>query len=390
MLTNLLIKVFIKNHNDVSNTQVRNSYGILGGIIGIILNVLLSFTKLIIGFIVSSIAITADGFNNFTDALSSIITIFGFKLASKPADKEHPFGHGRIEYISALVVSFIVMLVGFQFVQTSISKIRNPKPLFFETIPFILLIISIIIKLWISSFDKTIGNKINSAALKAASLDALGDVFTTSCVAIGFLASKFTKFPIDGYLGLFVALFIMYSGFNLIKDTINPLLGEAPDSQLVVDLKKMVLSYDNIVGVHDLIIHNYGPGRCMASIHAEIPSDIDFIKIHEIIDEAEREISKKLNLHLVIHMDPLCIINEENLEAYNEINEIIEAHPNLTSFHDFRVIGEGGNKTIIFDAVINSKYRNISSEDIKSQLTDSIQESHPNYNCIITIDNNFL
>lgn len=392
MITNLLISKFIKNKNDISNETVRNAYGVLGGIVGISVNILLSLTKLIIGIIVSSIAITADAFNNLSDALSSIITIVGFKMASKPADEEHPFGHGRIEYISALIVAFLVMLVGFQFVQSSISKIRNPEKITFELIPFILLIFSILLKLWLSKFNKTIGNRINSSALKAASVDALGDVFTSSCVAISFLASKFTSFPIDGYFGLLVALFILYSGFNLVKETLNPLLGEAPDPELVKNIREMVLSYDNILGVHDLIIHNYGPGKAMASIHAEIPSDISVMKIHDIIDEAERTISEKLNIHLVIHMDPICMIDEENTKTLNEINKIIESNPHFISIHDFRIIGEGDNKTIIFDAVanINSKdKKEINNETLKEELTSLIHDMHPTYKCVITIDNHY-
>ena len=390
MITKILISKFIKNNEDINNTSVRNSYGVLGGIVGIFINLLLSITKIFIGVIVSSIAITADGFNNLSDALSSIVTIIGFKMASKPADEEHPFGHGRIEYISALIVAFLVMLVGLQFVKSSITKIITPEKITFELIPFLLLLFSIILKLWLSHFNKTIGNIINSSALKAASIDALGDVFTSSCVAISFLVSKFTSIPVDGYFGLIVALFILYSGFNLIKETLNPLLGEAPDPELVKKIKEMVLDYDNILGVHDLIIHNYGPGKAMASIHAEIPSDISVMQIHEIIDTAEREISEKLDIHLVIHMDPICITDEENIITLKEINNIIDLNPNFTSIHDFRIIGTGENKTLLFDAVVNDKKVKINNEILKEELINDILKLHPNYKCIITIDKHFL
>lgn len=390
MITKILISKFIKNNEDINNTSVRNSYGVLGGIVGIFINLLLSITKIFIGVIVSSIAITADGFNNLSDALSSIVTIIGFKMASKPADEEHPFGHGRIEYISALIVAFLVMLVGLQFVKSSITKIITPEKITFELIPFLLLLFSIILKLWLSRFNKTIGNIINSSALKAASIDALGDVFTSSCVAISFLVSKFTSIPVDGYFGLIVALFILYSGFNLIKETLNPLLGEAPDPELVKKIKEMVLDYDNILGVHDLIIHNYGPGKAMASIHAEIPSDISVMQIHEIIDTAEREISEKLDIHLVIHMDPICITDEENIITLKEINNIIDLNPNFTSIHDFRIIGTGENKTLLFDAVVNDKKVKINNEILKEELINDILKLHPNYKCIITIDKHFL
>ena len=392
MISNLLINTFIKNKDDVTNDKVRNSYGIIGGIIGIIVNSTLFLVKLTIGLLVSSIAITADAFNNLSDAFSSIVTIIGFRMANKPPDEEHPFGHGRMEYLSALVVAFLVMLVGFQFIKSSLDRIMNPEAITFELIPFILLLISITFKLWLSKFNKFIGNKINSSALKAASIDALGDVFTTTCVAISFLVSRFTDFPIDGYIGALVALFIMYSGFCLVKETINPLLGEAPDPELVSNIKKMVLSYDHIIGIHDMIIHNYGPGRCMASIHAEVPSDISLITIHEIIDTAEREISESLKILLVIHMDPICMITEENLEAYDEVNTIISEHPIIRSMHDFRVIGEGDTKNLIFDIVVHNDFskKGYSDETLKQEIITTIKDKHCNYNCIITIDKSFL
>ena len=292
MLSNFLIRRFIKNSDNIADNKVRIAYGNLGGIVGICVNSLLFLIKLFVGIFAGSVAIMADAFNNLSDAASSVITIIGFKMANKPADAEHPFGHGRIEYLSALIVSFMVMLVGFQFVKTSFSKILNPEAVKFEFIPFILLLISIGFKLWLSKFNKNLGNKINSSALKAAGTDALGDVFTSSTVVISFLAAKFTTLPIDGYIGILVALAIIYSGFTLINETISPLLGEAPDPELVNNIIEMVLSYENIIGVHDLIIHNYGPGRVMASIHAEIPADINIMTIHDIIDKAEREISE--------------------------------------------------------------------------------------------------
>ena len=324
MFSKFLVYKFIKNSEDISNEKVRGKYIFLGGIVGILSNLLLFLIKLSVGLITSSIAIMADAFNNLSDAGSSIITIVGFKLSDKPADAEHPFGHGRMEYISGLIVSFMVMLVGVEFVKSSVERIFNPIKIEFETIPFVLLIISILIKLWLSHFNKFIGNKIDSSALKAASTDALGDVFTSSSVAISFLVSKFTSFPIDGYLGALVALFILYSGFSLTKETLNPLLGEAPDPELVQKIKNMVLSYDKITGVHDLIIHNYGPCRCMASIHAEVPSNISIMEIHEIIDKAEREISEKLKIYLVIHMDPIAIDDKEVKKDYDMICDKIK------------------------------------------------------------------
>ena len=298
MVAEFLIKKFIINYQNIEEEKTRNAYVYLASIVGILCNLILSIIKISVGFISGSVSITADGFNNLSDMASSIITMVGIKLANRPADKEHPFGHGRMEYLSALVVAFMVMLVGVQFVKTSFERILNPVAVSFEIIPFILLLISLLIKLWLSRFNKFMGLKINSTALKAASVDALGDVFTSSCVLISFLAAKFTTLPIDGYVGLIVSAAILYAGYSLIKDTISPLLGEAPDEELVKKIKQGVLSYDNIIGVHDLIIHNYGVGKCMASIHAEIPSNIDLVTIHEIIDSAEREISQIGRAHV--------------------------------------------------------------------------------------------
>ena len=393
MFSKFLVNTFIKNNEDISNEKVRGKYIFLGGLVGIISNLLLFIIKLSVGLITSSIAIMADAFNNLSDASSSIITIVGFKLSDKPADAEHPFGHGRIEYISALIVSFMVMLVGFQFVKSSLERIFNPVDIKFEIIPFVLLLISIFVKVWLSSFNKFVGNKIDSSALKAASADALGDVFTSSCVAISFLASKFTSFPIDGYLGTLVALFILYSGFSLTKETLNPLLGEAPDPELVQKIQDMVLSYDNITGVHDLIIHNYGPCRCMASIHAEVPCDISIMEIHEIIDRAEREISEKLKIYLVIHMDPIAMEDEEVKKDFNMVCDIIEKDERIKSIHDFRVVGQGEVKNLLFDIVIDSEkmFKTITKhETLINEINKAVKEIHPKYNCIITVDNDYL
>ncbi|AJH01849.1 cation diffusion facilitator family transporter [Clostridium beijerinckii] len=390
MFFELIVNKFVKDNSNIKDDTVRNSYGVLGGIIGIVVNIILFIIKLSVGVIVSSIAIMADAFNNLSDAASSLITILGFKLSNKPADREHPFGHGRIEYLSALIVAFMVMLVGLQFIKSSFERIVNPSPVAFELVSFILLIVSIFFKIWLSKFNKFIGEKINSSALKAASTDALGDVFTTTCVAISFLASKFTSFPIDGYIGMFVALFIVYAGFNLVKDTINPLLGEAPDPELVESIEKMVLSYDNILGSHDLIIHNYGPGKCMASIHAEIPGNINVVDIHEVIDKAEREISKALKIYLVIHIDPICVIEGEVKEAYDDILSIIEKYDYIESIHDFRVVGKGDIKNLIFDVVIeSSKKLSITDTELINIISEGVKKYHPSYNCVITIDKHY-
>lgn len=391
MVAEFLIKKFIINYQNIEEEKTRNAYVYLASIVGILCNLILSIIKISVGFISGSVSITADGFNNLSDMASSIITMVGIKLANRPADKEHPFGHGRMEYLSALVVAFMVMLVGVQFVKTSFERILNPVAVSFEIIPFILLLISVLIKLWLSRFNKYMGLKINSTALKAASVDALGDVFTSSCVLISFLAAKFTTLPIDGYVGLIVSAAILYAGYSLIKDTISPLLGEAPDEELVKKIKQGVLSYDNIIGVHDLIIHNYGVGKCMASIHAEIPSNIDLVTIHEIIDSAEREISQKLNIYLVIHMDPMCIHDDKINKVKGEVQEILLKYKTIKSMHDFRIT-EGKDKiNIIFDIEVNAYEVNTpdKEEELKGKLESDIKKLNPLYNCVITIDKYF-
>ena len=388
MFSNFLIKRFVKDYDNVSDVKVRGAYANLAGIVGIITNLMLFIIKLFVGLFSNSVSILADAFNNLSDAASSIITIVGFKMANKPADAEHPFGHGRIEYITAMIVSFMVMLVGLQFVKTSFQKIINPTPVTFELLPFILLLISIGFKFWLSKFNKSIGNKINSSTLKATATDAMGDVFTSTTVVISFLISKFTTLPIDGYIGIIVALAIVYSGFSLIKETLSPLLGEPPDPVLVSNITDMVMSYENITGIHDLIVHNYGPGRIMASIHAEIPSNIDIMEIHHIIDTAEREISKKLNIYLVIHMDPICVDTDEIVEARNMVKDVLKKYEEVKSFHDFRVVGDHDNKNLIFDIEVCPKC--LANENRSSQLLSNIEkdinEKSPEYRCVITVD----
>ena len=388
MITNYLIKTFVKDNEKVDNIKVRNAYGNLAGAVGILVNVLLFAIKLSVGLLAGSVAVMADAFNNLSDAASSIITIIGFKMANKPADAEHPFGHGRIEYISALIVSFLVMLVGLQFIKSSLERITNPSIVKFEVISFLLLLVSIFFKLWLSKFNKTVGHKINSSALKAAATDALGDVFTSSTVVISFLLAKFTQFPLDGYIGVFVACAIIYSGYGLIKETLNPLLGEAPDPVLVNNISDMVMSYENINGIHDLVVHNYGPGRIMASIHAEIPSDIDVMTIHHIIDTAEREISKKLNIYLVIHMDPICVDTDEIIDARKIVEDVLKTYPAVKSLHDFRVVGENDIKNLIFDIVVNPIDLNdcFTKEKLSQFIERDIKKLHPQFNCIITVD----
>jgi cation diffusion facilitator family transporter len=391
MLSKLILKNFVKNYEDVTNEDVRQAYGYLGGIVGILINFILFVIEISVGVTLNSIAIIADSFHNLTDVAASIITIISFKIAKKPADKEHPFGHGRIEYIGAMVVSFLIILVGIEFIKSSFERILHPAYVKFELVSFIIVLITIPLKIWLSKFNKRLGKLIDSSALEASGADALNDVFILFGVIISLLITKFIGINVDGYIGIIVAGIIIFSGISLIKETLDPLLGEAPDPKLVRRIIKEVLNYDYITGVHDLIVHNYGPGRCMASLHAEVPCNISVVKIHEIIDTAEREISKKFNMFIVIHMDPVNTDNSEVLSTKKEVVNIIKKYSFIKSIHDFRIVGEGDHKNIIFDVVVNAEYASDDnfSDKLNSNLNKDIKRTHPFYNVIITVDKDF-
>ena len=386
MLTDILIKTFIKDKDNTGNKSIRQKYGYLGRFVGIACNVALSGAKIAIGLMINSIAITADAVNNLSDAASSIITVIGFKITNKPADREHPFGHGRIEYISAMVVSFMVILVGFEFLKSSFERVRNPEAVKFDIIPFSVLLISIGVKVWLSRFYKRIGRKIGSKTMEASAADSLSDVITTSVVAMSLLASLWTAFPADGYVGLLVSALIIYSGISLTKDTLNPLLGEAPEPEFIRSITEKVLSYDGIIGIHDMIVHNYGPGRCVVSLHAEIPANMDIMKAHDVIDLAEQEISKEMDIHMVIHMDPINTDDKVVQETQNKITELIsEMHEELT-IHDFRIVGGEEHKNLIFDLVVPFEYDEKMAKDLSNEVAREIKTKYPECDAIIYID----
>jgi len=386
LLADILIKSFIKDKDNIGDKNIRQKYGYLGGFVGIACNVALSGAKIAIGLMINSIAITADAVNNLSDAASSIITVIGFKITNKPADREHPFGHGRIEYISAMVVSFMVILAGFEFLKSSFDRVRNPETVKFDIMPFSVLLLSIGVKVWLSRFYKKIGRKIGSKAMEASAADSLSDVITTSVVALSLLASLWTTFPVDGYVGLLVSALIIYSGISLTKDTLNPLLGEAPEPEFIKSVTERVLSYDGIIGIHDMIVHNYGPGRCVVSLHAEIPASMDIMKAHDVIDLAEQEISEEMDIHMVIHMDPINIDDKVVQETQNQITELIsEMHEELT-IHDFRIVGGEGHKNLIFDLVVPFEYDEKMARDLSSEVAREIKTRYPECNAIIYID----
>lgn len=388
MLTNYILKRVFKGEINYNDKNTRTKIGYIASVVGLASNIILSVIKLAIGFLISSVSVIADGINNISDAASSIITIIGFRLSSMPADKEHPYGHGRLEYITALMVSFMVILVGFQFIQTSYNRIINPQIVKFEIFPFIILVISISVKVWLSTFYKRLGNNINSSVLKATSTDALGDVLTTSVVVLSIIIGRYTTLPIDGFIGILVSLLIMYNGYNLVKETISPLIGEAPDENLTKAIYDDVLTYDYITGAHDLVIHSYGAGKTMATIDVEFPADVNNITIHDVIDRMEREIGEKYDLTIVIHMDPLGPESRERYTLRKEIKDIVKVNPIIKSIHDFQILEENDVKTIEFHLVVDgNKIKKQTTEDeIKNKMEETIENKYTNMECNIIID----
>ena len=388
-MTEFLVNKFIKDSANIESTEVRTRYGMLASVVGIFCNVLLFSVKLAIGLILSSLAVTADAFNNLSDAASSIISFVGVKMAGKPADAEHPFGHGRIEYIAALIVSFLVIEVGFTFFKSSISKIMHPEEITFDPVPFIILILSILVKLWMAFFNNKLGKRIDSKVMLATAADSLGDVITTSATVISIVICHFTSINVDAIAGLIVSGIVIWSGVSIAKDTLEPLIGQRVPSELYQKITDMVESYEGIVGAHDLIVHNYGPNRSMATIHAEVPNDVSIEASHEIIDRIERDAKKELNILLVIHMDPVEMRDEEVLELRDKTSHIVHALDPELHFHDFRVLKENEQKNLIFALVVPDSYTEKDANRVMHQLIALLHEMEKNVDCIITLDRSF-
>ena len=388
-MTDFLVNKFIKDSTNIESTEVRTRYGMLASVVGIFCNVLLFSVKLTIGLILSSLAVTADAFNNLSDAASSIISFIGVKMAGKPADAEHPFGHGRIEYIAALIVSFLVIEVGFTFFKSSISKILHPEEISFDLVPIVILILSILVKLWMAFFNNKLGKRIDSKVMLATAADSLGDVITTSATVLSIIICHFTSINVDAIAGLIVSAIVIWSGISIAKDTLEPLIGERVPAELYQKITDIVESYDGIVGTHDLIVHNYGPNRSMATIHAEVPNDINIDVSHEIIDKIERDVKKDLNILLVIHMDPVEMRDEEVLSLREKTSRIVHALDPELNFHDFRVLKENEQRNLIFDLVIPDSYSEKDANRVMHQLVSLLHEMDENVECIITLDRSF-
>ena len=385
-----LVKKFVKNSDRVQDPAVRTSYGVLVSIVGILCNVLLFAAKLGIGIFMHSIAVMADAFNNLSDAASSVISFVGVKMASKPADDEHPFGHGRMEYIAAFIVAFLVIQVGFSFFKSSIVKLQNPEDITFELIPFLILVLSVGVKFWMAHFNRRLGKRIDSKVMLATAADSMGDVITTSATIVSILICAFAGVNIDAVAGLVVSLVVMWAGVSIVKDTLEPLIGEAVDPKLYQAITELVESYDGIVGTHDLIVHNYGPNKSMATIHAEVPRDVDIEESHEIIDRIERDAAKKLGIFLVIHMDPLAVEDEAILAVKGEVEEILWLIDESLSFHDFRMVHGKKQINLIFDVVVPHSYTQENRERLVHKIKTAMHKKDSRYQCVITVDQSFV
>ena len=389
-MTEFLIKHFIKDYKEVEKMSVRTAYGVLASIVGIFCNVFLFVVKFVVGFILHSVSVTADAFNNLSDAGSSIISFVGVKMAEKPADRDHPFGHGRIEYIAALVVSFLVLEVGFTFLKDSIGKIQTPETLNFQTVSVVILILSIAVKLWLGLFNRKLGEKINSKVMMAVFADSMGDVITTGATILSLIFFRLTGINIDGIVGVGVALVVMWAGVGIARDTLEPLIGEAIDPEVYEEIKSFVESYDGIEGTHDLIVHNYGPGRSMASIHAEVPNDVDIEQSHEIIDRIERDTAKKLGIFLVIHMDPVEMKDQRVLQIRDRAVQILRELDPACSIHDFRVVHGEKQINLIFDMVIPIEYDEKMRAELPQKLAERLKKEDPRYECVITAEYDYV
>ena len=389
-MTSFLIRLFIRRREDVQDACVRLSYGNLAGITGIVCNVLLCAIKFFTGLFTGSISITADAVNNLSDASSGVITLLGFKLAGKPADPEHPYGHARMEYLAGLVVSFVILLIGVQLAGESVQKILHPAAATFGIVPAVMLVFSILVKLWMAGFYRSIGKKIDSTTLLAASADSRNDVISTGAVLLALLISAWTDLDLDGWMGMAVALFILYSGIGLIKDTLDPLLGRAPSEDLTQRVEEKILSYEGILGTHDLMVHDYGPGQCFASVHVEMSTEMNVMRSHDIIDTIERDFHEQDHIHLVIHYDPIETGSEAVGTMRQWVTERVHAVSPLLSIHDFRMVKGELHTNLIFDVAAPSSYESTDAE-IKQQIQRSVQENAngETYYCVITVDRSY-
>lgn len=388
-MNEFLFRLFIKDWENTGIPSVRDRYGQLAGIAGIVSNAVLCLMKITVGIVSGSIAIIADGVNNLADGASSVITLAGFKLASLPEDEEHPYGHARYEYITGLIVSFLIILVGFELLKTSVNKILHPDPMIFSWPVAAVLVLAILIKLWQASFNRAAGRRIDSKTLLATAADSRNDVIATSAVLISLVISHFSKVNLDGWMGLAVALFIIWSGIGLVRETISPLLGEAPDSHLVQQIEQISTGYEGVLGIHDLAVHNYGPGKIFASIHIEVDSAVDIMVSHDLVDNIEKRLREELDINITAHMDPVKVDDPNREPLSRLIHDAVEARPEFLSFHDLRTVTGPTHTNVIFDVVVSHDCRLTEAEIIR-YFNQILAEYDDSFFAAVEIDRNYI
>lgn len=379
-----IIRLFIREPENTSDQRVRGQYGTLGSVVGISVNVFLSVVKFLVGTFTGSVAVTADAANNLSDAGGSIISLISIRLAQKPVDREHPFGHGRMEYLGALGVGVLILLMGVELLLSGVDSILHPVRPAFGWVPLLLMIFSILMKVWLYFFYTHVGKKIDASALLAAAKDSLSDVLATSAVALSMVIGVFTAFPVDGVMGVIVAALVLKAGFDVCKDTIDSLMGGKPDKELGRKIIDMLMKYDKILGTHDLILHDYGPGRCVASVHAEVPADGDILELHEMIDQAEREISTELNIPICIHMDPIVSGDPETDRVAAQLNDYLKGRDEGLMLHDLRRVPGAKQINLVFDVVVPAGYKDVKT--LEQDICAEAKRIDPCYNCVIHFD----
>lgn len=387
-MTDLLIRRFVKDWQNTGKSEVRRGYGQLSGGVGILVNLLLALGKLLAGAVTHSISITADAFNNLSDAGTSIVTLVGFRLADQKPDAEHPFGHGRMEYLTGLAVSVAILFVGAELAKTSVEKILHPEEVAFSWLSAAILAVSICAKLWLNRFNRRLSAAVKSPALAATAADSLSDAVATAVLLAGLLAGHLLHLRLDGWLGVGVALFILRSGWQAAKDTIDPLLGQSPDPELVRSIRDTVLSHPQIIGIHDLVIHDYGPGRCMMSFHAEVPMDANIMEAHDIIDHVEREIYETYHIQTSVHMDPIAVNDQRVTEARDMVAEVVRAIDPRITIHDFRMTDGVLHTNLIFDVVVPHGLP-LTDDEVKERITQALPGGHETYYTVIQVDHDY-
>ncbi len=388
-MTRLLLKLFVKEQSGPLTAEKRQRYGKVASSTGIVTNLLLFIMKVTVGLLFNSIAIVADAVNNLSDSSSSLITLIGFKMSSKPADVKHPYGHARSEYISGFIVSIVIVFLGLQLLLTSAEKIWSPDPVQFSWLSVIILTISILLKLWQGHFYRIIAKTIDSSALEATATDSMNDVVTTGAVLLSLFVAYFTGWQIDAHMGVLVAGFIIYSGIRSIIETLNPLLGAAPDEDLVCEIGDKIKSYEGVIGYHDLVVHNYGPDRCFASVHVEVPNTDDIMESHDLIDNIERDFIQELSIHLVIHLDPVVVDDALTNELRAVVAEIVKEIDSCLSMHDFRFVAGPTHSNLIFDVAVPPAYR-LNDNELRESIDRKVKELNKNYYTVITIDRSYI